>query len=123
MELANPLFWLIALFLAVLSIVAIKIGFNFDINKYLETRRERQKEKLRILCPHAQISKKDGVTIVVPLLISPPGTSQWICERCSTTAHGPDLINRAMEAYRKNPDLLKRNENRFHKFAEKFYKL
>ena len=123
MELNNPLFWLIALISIPLAAVAIKIGLNFDINKYLETRHERQKEKLRILCPHAELGEENGVTIVIPLPISPPDTSQWICERCGTTAHGPDLFDRAMETYRKNPQLLLRDENRFQKYAKKFYKL
>ena len=123
MELASHLFWLIALFLAVLSIVAIKIGFNFDINKYLETRRERQKEQLRILCPHVEVSEANGGLLFTPTTISPPGTHQWICEKCGLVVTSSGVFDRATERYKKNPQLLLRDENLFQKHAKKLYKL
>ena len=123
MELNNPLFWLIALISIPLAFVAIRIGLTFDLTKYLENRREHQKEKLRILCPHAQIVEENGEPLVVPTYVSPSGTHKWICERCGTEAFGPGPFDRAMETYRKNPMLLLRDEKRVQKYAKKFYKL
>ena len=123
MEPSDPLFWPIALFLAALSIVAIRIGFNFDINKHIETRHERRKEKLRMLCPHAQMVKKNGGFALISSYGSPPGTNKWICDTCGVETFGPDPFDRTMKIYQKNPELFMRNEKDFLKYANKFHKL
>lgn len=123
MNLADPLFWLAAVVLILLTAIAVKFVFTFDLTRYFENRHEREKEKLRILCPHAEIRKENGATLIVPLYVSPPGTLQWGCERCGTVVNDPSLFDRAIEDYRKNPKLLVRDENRFQKQFKKVYKL
>ena len=123
MDFADPLFWLMAFISSVLTVVAVRIGFNFDLNKYLENRREHHKEKLRILCPHAQIVEKSGEPFVIPTFESPSGTQNWICQRCGMQSLGPGPFEIKMESYRKNPKLILLADKQFQKFAKKVYKL
>ena len=123
MELADSLFWLITVVSFLLTAVAVRIGLNFDLNKYLETRREHQKEKLRILCPHAQIVEKNGEPFVIPTFETPSGTHNWICQRCGMESLGSGPFDIKMESYRRNPKLILLAEKQFQKFAKKVYKL
>ena len=123
MDFADPLFWLAAVILIPLTAIAVKIGLIFDLTKHIEGRHEREKEKLRILCPHAQIGEENGAILIIPLYISPPGTHQWRCEQCGSVVNDPSLFDRAIREYEKNPDLLVRAENRLQKQAKKVYKL
>ena len=50
--------WQIALIIvaAALSIMAVKITFSFNLNQWSDQKRERGLEKLRNLCPHADVN-------------------------------------------------------------------
>ena len=75
-------FWqlIIAIITIVFSFVAIKISLNFDLNKYLDSRRDSYTQKLKNACTHVQLKPTDDGHIQgQSLYVSPPGTFQWQC--------------------------------------------
>src|SRR5258708_6083264 len=84
-------FWqlIVAIVVVVFSIVAIKISLNFDLNKYLESRRKSYTQKLKSACTHVELSPGDDGKMIQArhLYISPPGTIQWHCQRCGHVAY------------------------------------
>ena len=53
----------IFVFLLVATIAAIKIGVSFDINAWLKLRHKRNKERLKITCPHTEAEMKQDERI------------------------------------------------------------
>ena len=67
------------------SVVVGAVGVmavRFDLNRWLEQRRESRKDRLRMLCPHVQPTKVNGADGLESLIVSPPGTGGWWCSRC-----------------------------------------
>lgn len=65
------------------SIVAIKITFSFDFNKFLERKDKRLQGKVQNICPHVEIKQeRDDRLSIQSLFESPPGTLQWQCRKC-----------------------------------------
>ena len=115
-------FYLFAtLFVVALGGIAIKVGFSFDLNKFMDQRRKRRKERLRVLCPHAIPDIKDGQVGIRPLMTSPSGTHDWICGRCGLRTHNGDMVDQQLRQFAENPKLLMDRETRFQKSAKKFY--
>lgn len=110
-------------FLIVLGSVVVRIGFSFDINKFMEERRKRGQERLRMSCPHTEIYKENGELIVRSLFISPYGTTHWICSRCGTRTESQATVDQVAQTYAENPQLLLENEKQFRKLAKKYYRL
>lgn len=105
-----------------LTVVAIKIGVSFDINRWSEARHRRREEKLQVLCPHATIEQtKDGDFVLACLMTSPHGTSMWICSRCGTRTHDGSRMQRIMDEYASNPKTLVEREKQFLRLAEKHF--
>ncbi len=71
----------------ILSVIAIKITLTFDLNAYLQQRRQAKKEmlikKAQYYCPHINIISIEQWKIVVrSSFISFPGTIMWVCPNC-----------------------------------------
>ncbi len=85
----------------VVSVIAIKITFSFDLNKYLERKDKKNELKLKNACPHISIEpgKKEGDKRqykVQSLFESPAGTLQWQCQKCGLIRnHNNDYDERA----------------------------
>lgn len=78
-------FWQIIglIFAFTASVVAIKITFSFDFNKFLERKDKRLQGKVQNTCPHVEVKKEDGDRLSIHSLFeSPPGTHQWQCRKC-----------------------------------------
>jgi hypothetical protein len=94
-------FWhaVVVFLVAIFGIVAVRISFTFDLNKYLEGRRGSYKAKLRNACTHVELKAlEDGVEGRL-LFISPPGTLQWQCQRCGLVRYingneGNEMVKR-----------------------------
>ena len=114
------LFWVL---LSVICIFAIgKWIINFDLNRFLEKRRENQKEKLIMLCTHTEISfLKDGKIIIQPLFVTFPGTTQYQCQRCGRWTSEFE-INRIREYWSNNIKQCLKQEKEFSKLHKKIYK-
>lgn len=106
--------------LLIIAIIAIKIVISFDINKWLDQRNERKKEKVRHLCPHATIDVlcKNNARIR-SLMTSPPGTFMWVCSRCGAQTHDGGLAQRIVSHYSENPKMLLDDEDKFLKYVKK----
>lgn len=112
---------IILLILAIaISIIAIRISFKFDINKYLENRRKIKLEQLKNICPHIRISHHEGNDVLVESYFSSPmGTTRWICSQCGCVVESEEDVNRLMEPYRKDINLYLKKQEKFIKKAKK----
>ena len=73
--------WLAATVVAVFSIIAVKIAVTFDLNRHLEGRREREKERLKDLCPHTELTLLESDEISVESRFHKPAmTLNCVCK-------------------------------------------
>lgn len=115
-------FWqiVVGFILLVLSIVAIRVSFQFDVNKYLESRKESSINKLMNVCPHViYVEAGDGNIGLQSSYVSPPGTVQWRCGRCGHITYDTGGFKRAVEYYLKNPDEYVKQNDKFIKILKK----
>ncbi len=106
----------------IVGVVAIRISLNFDINRYIENRQERLKRKARNHCAHLElIPTGDNALKARSLWVSPPGTTNWICQRCGTIKlhHSNDEWERAAQYYIENIDEYTKMNKKFHKILKK----
>ena len=104
----------------VVSIIAIRISFKFDLNKYLENRRKIKLDQLKNICPHGRIIDINGNQIRFESLFSSPvGTLKWVCSQCGCIVDHEDDVNRINERYSKNPSIILEKQKRFFKEAKK----
>lgn len=110
------------------SIVAVKIGITFDINKYLEQRKKTHLSKAQNLCPHLEfdILDQDNNNRQInvqyrSLFESPSGTTKWICSRCGSVRNNVDENQIAQQAqhYLSNTDLYQKTMKRYNKHMKK----
>ena len=81
----NPTLLKIIIILATVAaaILVVRIGFTFDINAGLKAKSEREKDRLRVLCPHTELIRMDDGNVGFESLFhSPFGTTDYICSRC-----------------------------------------
>ena len=67
-----------------LSILAIRVAFKFDINKWQERKDERNVIRLRNTCPHMSVEydPNSGQIRVDSFFVTPHNTTNWICGQC-----------------------------------------
>ena len=106
-----------------MAIVAFKIKVSFDVNKWLERRRQAKIHHAQGICPHAYL-KITGVHngeveyVVTPMLVSPPGTTAWKCRQCHTWMHIDEAeIARQNDYWGNNPSELRKRLKEFEKLA------
>ena len=106
------------------SVIAVKVTFSFDFNKYLERRDDKYTQKLKNACTHMLMDfagQEDGRPIYKfqSLFESPSGTLQWQCQRCGLVRnHSNDYEERA-EYYAKNPEKYMEQAKKFQKLLKK----
>ena len=108
----------------ILGAIAIRVTFNFDVNKYLERRDRRLEQKLKNTCTHLNMEyagQEEGKPLykIQSLFESPSGTLQWQCQRCGLVrSHNNDYDKRA-EYFAKNPDEYVKLHKKFQKLLKK----
>ena len=113
--------WFLAFLGLIVTAFALKMVISFDFNKYLERRDNKKKERLRLLCPHADAEFVEGEPVVKSTMVSPSGTLRWVCQRCGSSTDDPGLVKDIVEAYAKDPKMFLENSKKFHKYLEKYY--
>lgn len=112
----------ILIIVIVLSVIAIRITLNFDVNKFLENSRKISMGQLKGICPHMEIldvSESRKTIKYGSLFTSPPGTINWICSQCGLIVNSEDDVYRNTEIYKKNPSLILEKQRKFLKEAKK----
>jgi hypothetical protein len=115
-------FWqaIIGFFVVVLGVIGIRIGFQFDVNKFLEGRKESYIAKSRNACTHMQVVKVEDRYAFQSLMVSPPGTIAWHCQRCGLSTHPQEgQFERDADYYQKHMSVFRDKEKRFHKMLKK----
>ena len=109
---------IILIIVIVVSIIAIRISFKFDLNKYLENRRKIKLDQLKNICPHGRIIKVDSKFAFESFFVSPVGTMDYVCSQCGAVV-GKEHVNRINEKYSKNPTLVFKKQEEFITKAKK----
>lgn len=109
---------IILIIVIVVSIIAIRISFKFDLNKYLENRRKIKIGQLKNICPHGRITKLNDNFAFESFFVSPVGTMDYICSQCNAVV-GKEHVNRINESYMKNPTLVFERQKKFIKKMKK----
>ena|SRR3989338_1048497 len=111
---------IILIIVVILSIIAIRISFKFDLNKYLENRRKIKLDQLKNICPHGRIIYITGNQVKSESFFSSPvGTLKWVCSQCGCVVDHEDDVNRINERYKENLSLILEKQKRFIKAAKK----
>ena len=113
---------LLALVTAIVTLkFALKVVASLDLNRWLEQRRERSRERIRVICPHALLEPAGSETFqVVPLLRPAPLATMWICGRCQFKTHDGALVHMLMQEYSHNVQLLIKREKLYQKHVKKY---
>jgi hypothetical protein len=120
-------FWQLigAILVLAISAIAVKITFNFDLNKYLERKDKRLDRKIKNACTHMHmelIGSAEGNKAQYSfqsLFESPPGTHQWQCQRCGLIRNHDNDYERRAEYYAQNPDEYIKMNKKFQKLLKK----
>ena len=116
--------WLGAALALVVTAIGIKFAFTFDLNRYLERRREREEERLKALCSHTRVRvSKSGEVFFAPNFHRPPMTYSWRCNQCGVVVNSKETVERIARNWASDPDGWKKTEKRFEKARKKFYGL
>ena len=120
--------WYIPLGVASLavSIIAVKFAVTFDINRWMENKRNRDEEKLQNLCPHVYIDlQPDGNILIESHFYSPRGTIQYFCRQCGKMTYGETIPLYVMRIWSDpaNWDSYIKREKDFKKLARKMGKI
>ena len=116
--------WILILISVPLFITAIKFVVSFDIVKWREQKRERLKESLMVHCPHVEIVDmytESRTAAVECLIISPPGTHTWYCNRCGQSFFDGEIGVQLQKFYGQNPKAYLNKLKKFNKIAKKLY--
>ena len=104
----------------IISAIAVRISFKFDLNRFLENRRKIKLDQLKNICPHGRIIDITGNQVKFESLFSSPvGTLKWVCSQCGCIVDHEDDVNRINDRYKKNPSLVLEKQERFIKEAKK----
>ena len=113
--------WILAFLGIIVATFALKMVISFDVNKWIERRDKRRKEKLRLLCPHADADFIDGQPVVKSTMSTSFGTIRWTCQRCGSSTDDYSLVKGMVEVYAKDHKLFLQKVNKFHKYLQKYY--
>ncbi|MCB9371026.1 hypothetical protein H6501_05480 [Candidatus Woesearchaeota archaeon] len=110
---------LILMFFLVLSIVVIRISFQFNINDYLKDRRAVKINQLKNICPHTTVAVEDEQIVMGSLFKSPVGTTKYICSQCGLIVDSKEDAQKLMGRYAKNPEQILEDQKKFRRKAKK----
>ncbi|HYH74669.1 MAG TPA: hypothetical protein VD735_01780 [Candidatus Saccharimonadales bacterium] len=110
--------------LLAISVIAVRITFNFDVNQYLVRKDKKLDRKIKNACTHLHmelVGKDDGMPLysVQSLFESPPGTHKWQCQRCGLIKNHDNDSDKRAEYYAKNPDEYIKMNKKFQKLIRK----
>lgn len=104
----------------IISALAIRISFKFDLNRFLENRRKIKIDQLKNICPHGRIIDITGNQVKFEsFFTSPVGTLKWVCSQCGCVVDHEDDVNRINERYKENLSLILEKQKKFTNTAKK----
>ena len=113
--------FIVSLLIFIAGAIAIKITFNFDVNKYLKDRQERYHSKCKNACLHFEFVPTGDEIMVNSFFVSPPGTLNYICQKCGLVRLHLDQadLQRTVDYYAKNIKEYNKQNKRFRKLLKK----
>lgn len=102
-----------------IAAVAVRGIVKFDVNQWLNDRRKRLEDNLRMLCPHVRTFVSGNTVEVHSTFISPPGTVAWQCQICGKTNYDGSAIGAQVQYWCANPNALSERNKEMEKLAKK----
>lgn len=118
--------WFIPLTILSLAflIIAVRIAVSFDINKWMESKRAVQEEKLKNICPHVYISSPNGRKIrLISHFHSPSGTIAYVCNQCGFITWDSSVPDMLLMQWGQNPSELIKQQKKFIRLARRMRKI
>ncbi len=105
----------------VIGFIAIKISLNFDLNKFLENRRQIKINQLKNICPHCKVTLNETTKAFTmeSFFHTPVGTVNYYCSQCGLEVSSQHEIERIYEPIQQNPVLYIEKQKKFVKQAKK----
>ena len=114
----GELLFLIAALVA--AVVVVKFTVTFDLNRFLDGRRERYAQRLINACPHVVVRMAGSQIALQSQMVSPPGTLMHICQRCGLQKYlAPGEEQERYEFYANNLKQLQKDNARFMRLLRK----
>ena len=107
----------------ILTVVTVRGTVKFDINQWINDRREQQEQNFIALCPHHYLFRDGDGIKVGSHFISPPGTSAWVCQKCGSKTYDDLGRKKEGEHWAQNPSALVERDNKRRKLAKKLGRL
>lgn len=103
----------------VIAAVAVRGSIKFDVNQWLNDRRKRLEDDLRMLCPHHCFIKEGDEIRIASEFVSPPGTLAWQCQRCGHISYDKFKMEQDARYWAENPSALIGQNKKMKKPAKK----
>ena len=107
------------------TVLAVKVRFTFDINRWMESKREsrseRREEKLKAKCPHATFIKEGDQYGFESTFSSPPGTLDYRCRKCGLVTDDIRGSKYIIARFASNPKLYFKQVKAFERDRKKMY--
>jgi len=102
-------------------IIAVKITFTFDINKYFESRKQNINSKIKNSCTHVKVFEIDWKKWFQSTFVSPSWTLSYYCKKCQLVKNVMDEREeeRRLKYYSDNTDEYIKAEKKFEKLLKK----
>lgn len=106
-----------------LGIIAImRFGLQFDLNKYLESRKKKHASLAQRECPHMSINIEGDDVVVTSHFATTYGTTNWFCEKCGLVVAFPpeqDDVKKQATYFIEHPKVYAKRMREFQKHAKK----
>ncbi len=103
------------------GIVAVTFSVRFNVTKYLRDRRDRQKDKLKIVCPHVEITDNHEGAFTQPTFSQLPDSPAFQCWVCGFTTHQQQAIYDLAKGYEQDRDLYVKRQRQANALCRKLY--
>ena len=121
-----PSTWEIVVVVVAIAVafIAVRLSVSFDVNKWLKSRRERDEERLRLLCPHSRIVRIDDEYAVESYFYPLPGIMGVLgCSQCGQQIANPHIAQELSKQWVSNVKGLEGQQKEFDELRRKVYKL
>ena len=103
--------------------MGVGISIKFDINRWLERRKQERIERLKALCPHTYFEMSDAGILACSYFRQLAGTIDWQCGRCSFRTIDMLAPKRIQSYWGEHLEDWVKQENKFIKLFNQIYKV
>lgn len=121
--------WALAVLMLGIAAISVKVAWTFNLNEWIESKHERRKERLKVLCPHTVLSVRTNPETGKPdlhiqsLVHSAFGTTEGWCSQCGMRFNDWTESRRLSEHYGNDPEYWKKRQLKYERAVKRVFKL